>query len=244
MITDDINISVCLATFNGAKYIKEQLDSIILQLGSNDEIIISDDGSVDETIEIIKSYKDSRIKLYNNSFHNYILNFEFTLQKSKGKFVFLSDQDDVWMGNKVEIMLNYLAKYDLVCSDCIVVNDQLEQIRESFYTIPLNKRQGFFSNLIHNKYLGCCMAFNRKVLQIALPFPKKLITHDTWIGLIGELSGSTIFIDNKLMLFRRHNTNTSNTLKGSTLSFFGKIRYRCTILKGLFYNLVLKKNNN
>jgi len=88
-------ISVCIATYNGEKYIKEQLDSIINQLDKNDEIIISDDGSSDNTIKIIESYKDGRIVLYKNSFKNVVLNFEFAIDKSKGDYIFLSDQDDI-----------------------------------------------------------------------------------------------------------------------------------------------------
>lgn len=233
---NNIKISVCLASYNGGKYIREQIESILGQLSNQDELIISDDGSTDNTIEIIQSFKDIRIKLFKNNFHNHINNFQFCLSQAKGKYIFLSDQDDVWLENKVKIMTEYLNQYDLVCSNCHVVNKNLERTGSFFFTDSPNKKSGFFKNLLKNQYLGCCLAFNRKILNHALPFPKNLITHDTWIGLTAEIYGKTTFINDKLILFRRHESNTSNTLKGSTLSFYQKIKYRMIIIGGLIRN--------
>lgn len=94
-------ISVCMATYNGEEYIKEQLESILCQLGEMDEIIISDDGSTDNTLNIIESYNDSRIKIHiNTGKHGFVYNFENALQKAKGEYIFLSDQDDIWLPEK------------------------------------------------------------------------------------------------------------------------------------------------
>ena len=101
-------ISVCMATHNGGKYIKEQIDSILVQISNEDELIISDDSSTDDTVEIIKKIKDKRIKLFeNNKFFSPNLNFENALLHSKGDIIFLSDQDDIWKKDKVKIMGNY-----------------------------------------------------------------------------------------------------------------------------------------
>src|SRR5690606_26359089 len=99
-------ISVCMATYNGENHIEEQLESILKQLKDNDEVIISDDGYSDKTIELIKGFNDPRIKLFLNSFRNIILNFEFALSKATGDFIFLSDQDDIWYDNKVIIVVS------------------------------------------------------------------------------------------------------------------------------------------
>lgn len=231
-----------MASYNGAKYIGEQLDSIIKQLNDGDEIIISDDGSTDETIQIIERINSPLIKLFRNHFRNHILNFEFALKQATGDLIFLADQDDVWIENKVCIMKTYLVKYDIVCSNCYIVDGSLNKLQKEFYTNTPEKRKGAIRNLIHNHYLGCCMAFRRKICDNALPFPKGLITHDTWIGLVAECSGKTLFIDDKLILFRRHESNTSNTLKGSDLSIFKKISYRYNILKGLCSNILFRKH--
>lgn len=102
-------ISVCIATYNGGKYIKEQLDSILFQLGKDDEVIISDDSSTDDTLSILESYHDERIViLTNQKFHSPVYNFENALKSAKGDFIFLSDQDDIWEPTKVEVMLDSL----------------------------------------------------------------------------------------------------------------------------------------
>lgn len=90
-------ISVCMPTYNGEKFIRIQLESILSQLGNDDEIVISDDSSTDKTVEITKSFNDSRIHLLeNNTFHSPIYNLENALKNAKGDFIFLSDQDDEW----------------------------------------------------------------------------------------------------------------------------------------------------
>jgi glycosyltransferase involved in cell wall biosynthesis len=223
-------ISVCLATFNGAKYIKEQLDSILVQLQEMDEIIIADDGSSDDTISIIESYKDSRIKIYRNSYRNLILNFEFALNKAKGDFIFLSDQDDVWLPNKVEVCLNYLSTYDVVLSNCKIVNANLETINNSFFHLN-NSKKGFLRNLVKNSYIGCCMAFKKKLLIKALPFPKSIPMHDIWLGFISEFFLKTKFIEEPLLLHRRHGNNESPTGESSPYSLLQKIKFRYNMLK-------------
>ncbi|MEK5777350.1 glycosyltransferase, partial [Acinetobacter nosocomialis] len=102
----DNMISVCLATYNGEKYIVEQLTSILSQLSPTDEVIISDDHSTDETLLLIKSLNDPRIKIITNELgKGYTKNFENAINHSSGDYIFLSDQDDVWVENKVELMM-------------------------------------------------------------------------------------------------------------------------------------------
>ena len=99
-------VSVCIPTYNGAKYIKEQLDSILSQLGESDEVIISDDSSSDATLDIIKALNDSRIViLEGGKFRSPIFNVENAMKHSSGSFIFLSDQDDVWLPNKIDLTL-------------------------------------------------------------------------------------------------------------------------------------------
>ena len=231
-------ISVCLTSFNGSKYIKEQIQSILLQLNDNDELIISDDSSSDDTVDIIKSIQDKRIKLYENmKFKHYTPNFEFAISKAQGDFIFLSDQDDVWLPNKVDIMLDHLRFYDLVVSDCYIVDQNLNIINTSFYNGKYN-RSGFIRNFIHNHFLGCTIAFKKKIVKIILPFPKNILSHESWIGLNAEFFFKTHFIKDKLILYRRHENNHSNTLKGSTLSTKQKIKYRYYILKNILLNQI------
>ena len=228
-------ISVCMATYNGEEYIKEQIDSILPQLGGYDELIISDDGSTDNTIEIISYYfeEDTRIKLYFNKKRKGIVgNFGNALNFANGDYVFLSDQDDVWLPNKVEVVVNYLQEYDCVVSDAFLIDANGNTLCDSFF--KKNKsRKGFLQNFFRNRYLGCCLAFNRKILKHALPFPTNIPMHDIWIGLVAEIFGKSFFIDEPLIYYRRHGFNFSMTSEKSKNSLVVKLRYRIVLMANL-----------
>jgi glycosyltransferase involved in cell wall biosynthesis len=229
-------ISVCMATRNGERYIREQIDSILVQLSENDELVISDDRSNDETIPIIRSYNDTRIKIYHNTKEKGVAgNFENCLRHCNGDFIFLADQDDVWMAEKIKIMLQHLKQYDLVISDCSIAGQSLEPRYQSFFHIN-NSGKGFLKNLFRNSYMGCCMAFRKNVLQRVLPFPRDILMHDLWIGLICELHFKVHFIPQPLMYHRRHHNNASTTAGKSENSFQVKIFDRLKIIRNLLFH--------
>jgi glycosyltransferase involved in cell wall biosynthesis len=219
-------ISVCMATYNGEKYIKEQLLSILKQISNEDEIIISDDLSDDKTIEIIESLKDNRIKIFFNTNRGYTNNFQNAIQQASGDCVFLSDQDDIWVDNKLEIMSEMLLKYDFVVSDAKIVDTQLGSLGSTYFELRGGGANGFMNNLKKLKYIGCCMAFRRIILKKVLPFPKNttLCPHDFWIALISEFYYKTIVIQEPLLLYRRHGKNVSTHI--SVTSLFFKIKFR------------------
>ncbi len=233
-------ISVCIATYNGEKFIKEQLDSILIQLDEADEIIISDDGSSDGTLKIVESYNDFRIKIYRNSFKNLILNFEFAISKASGDYIFLSDQDDIWMGNKVSVIMNELQSADLVITDAQIIDAKGKILSESYYKINKSTKN-FFSNLIINSYLGCALAYKASMNSYILPFPKSIPMHDIWIGNVISLKGKMTFLNDKLIKYRRHGGNASPTGEKSTFYFSYKISYRVRLISSLISRLVLKK---
>lgn len=227
-------ISVCIPTYNGEKFLKQQLDSILLQLSNNDEIIVSDDSSTDATIEIIKSYSDSRIKiLENNHFKSPIFNLENALKYANGDYIFLADQDDVWYSKKVETLMKYLKKYDCVISDASIVNSEMEEISPSLFYINSCK-EGFVHNIIKNGFTGCCMAFNKKILQMVLPFPKDIPMHDSWIGLVAEKYGTVLFLNEPLIYYRRHGNNVSSTTEKSKYTLLKKLQFRLILIKNIF----------
>lgn len=230
-------ISVCIATYNGEKYIYDQLQSILMQLSDNDEVIISDNYSSDKTVKIIELFNDPRIKLYFLKKGDLIKNFENALLHASGEYIFLADQDDIWLQGKVQIMKEALESHDLVVSDCIVANGDLQIICTSFYSI---NRSGpsFFKNIIKNSYIGCCMAFNRKTLEASLPFPENIPMHDWWIGLIGEVIGKVIFLDNNLILYRRHDSNASITGKKSTFPLIIRLKWRFILAKEIILRYI------
>jgi len=219
-------ISVCMATYNGVDYLKPQIDSILAQLKPNDELIISDDSSADGTTDLIKTYQDSRIKLLEKcNFHSPVLNFENALKVASGDYIFLSDQDDIWLPEKSSVMIRYLKDYDVVVSDCFVINNDGSILYESFQDL-MKAKKGFIRNFVKNGYLGCCIAFSKEMLKFYLPFPKGIAMHDIWIGLITELVADVIFIPDKLILYRRHEgTLTSHKLRSNN-SYTYRIYYR------------------
>lgn len=226
-------ISVCLPTFNGAAYIDAQLKSI-LQSPLITEVIVSDDGSVDNTVEIVKSFNDARIRLIAGPCAGLVKNYEFLLSVATGEYIFLSDQDDVWLPNKVDVMLMRLQEVDLVVCDCEVVDRQLNLLHPSFFDLR-NSGAGVLRNLWRNSYLGCCIAFRRQLLVHVLPFPSRLPMHDWWLGLIAETFGCVAFIRQPLMLYRRHGSNASPTAEKSQAPWLLRIRWRMKLLSALVW---------
>lgn len=207
----DYFISVAMATYNGEKYIKEQIESILKQLKEDDEIIISDDGSIDNTINIIKSFSDKRIKIFDGPRNGVKQNFANSIEKCNGKYIFLSDQDDIWMNNKVEIILKNFEQSDYSCivHDNITFDDSSNNIILNSFFKYRNSKPGIIKNILKNSYIGCCMAFKGDLKKSILPIPNNVEMHDQWIGLISEKKGRTLFINDKLIRYRRHSDNLS-----------------------------------
>ena len=207
-------ISVAMATYNGEKYIKEQILSIVNQLKSEDELIISDDGSTDRTLKIIKALakKYSQIKILDGPRKGVKANFNNAILHCSGKYIFLSDQDDIWLDKKVETVLKSFKKNDCVCvvHDAYVKDKKLkETLIDSFYN-HRKSAPGILKNIYKNRYLGCCMAFSKHLKNVILPIPDNIEMHDQWIGIMCERYGKSIFIKDKLIYYRRHDENVSS----------------------------------
>ncbi len=239
-------ISVCIATYNGEAFIKEQLESILVQLSADDEVIVSDDHSKDKTLEKIESIGDSRIRIVINDSKNtgVIGNFENAIKHSKGDFVFLSDQDDIWLDNKVRCMVAELQKGStLVLSNCRIVDNDMITIQKSFFEFRRSK-PGLLMNLYRNSFIGCCMAFKKELKHSILPFPRSIPMHDSWIGLSAYFQGNVSFIDDVLLNYRMHN-NYSDTASGvSRYSLIEQARFRFILVINLLarqIGLIFKK---
>jgi len=228
-----MNISVCMATHNGEKYLRQQVDSILAQLSGHDELIISDDNSSDTTLSILHSYNDSRIMLLESKkFGSPSRNFEHALTHCRNSFIFLADQDDIWHPDKITVMKAALEKNDLVVCDCEIVNENLSTLHHSFFS-QNHSRSGLIKNFVKNSFIGCCMAFRKPVLTKALPFPENIPFHDQWIGLIAERYFTVAFIPEVLVAHRRHFNNYSSTGEKSEVSFRDKIKLRFHLAKEL-----------
>jgi glycosyltransferase involved in cell wall biosynthesis len=226
-------ISVCLATYNGSAFVAEQLRSVLTQLGANDEVVVSDDASSDDTLSIISGLADARIRVLQVSGKlGVVKNFERALMAARGDIIFLCDQDDVWLPCKVERCLAALAGCQLVVTDCIVVDGDLNPQSPSFFQMR-KSGAGLLKNLWKNSYLGCCMAMRSDLLKVALPFPSNIAMHDWWIGLVAEMTGSVVFIDEQLSLYRRHGGNATPTGMRSTAPIIQQLIWRVEMVRNL-----------
>lgn len=208
------HISVAMVSYQGAKYIEEQLDSILMQLGADDEVVISDDGSTDGTREILAQYtrKDSRVRMIDGPKAGVKKNVENALRACDGEYIFLADQDDIWVPEKVERVMDTFEKdgVGLVVHDALVTDGNCQEvILDSFYSLK-GSGAGVLKNIWRNTYIGCCMAFKRDLLEQVLPIPNYIEMHDQWIGVINDqLKRGTSFIPEKLIKYRRHGSNAS-----------------------------------
>lgn len=217
-------ISVCIATYNGEKYLRRQIDSILSQLGEEDELIISDDSSMDHTIDVVNSLQDPRIRILEGQiFHSPIFNFENAIKHAKGNIIFLADQDDKWLSGRVEKALAmHESGYDLViCNTRAIYKDHVAEGRMDPFSRP------YWRNLIKPAYTGCCMSFNRKILEMVLPFPKSIAMHDLWIGLISQRNFKCIFLDDPLVEYNRHE---ESFVARHPMSTMARIKYRLNML--------------
>ena len=224
-------VSVVIAAYNGEQYIREQLDSVLKQLGEHDEVIISDDNPGGKTFSAVSDIieKDDRIKYINGPGKGVIKNFENAIGKSSGDYIFLCDQDDVWFDSKVQTVLAEFQKGAiLVMHDAVVTDENLNPAEQSFFK-SRGSSAGMVKNIIKNSYIGCCMAFDKELKRYILPFPDGIPMHDQWIGLVGEKHGKVSLISEPLIYYRRH----VGAVTGGKTSLKDKLLWRKNIIKAL-----------
>ncbi len=216
MVTGDIRISVALVSYNGVKYLRQQLDSILCQLGEQDELIVSDDGSTDGTVSLLEEYqsRDSRIRLLTGPRQGIKKNVEHALYHARGLYIFLADQDDIWLEGKVERVLWAFRHQGaaVIVHDAKVFagEDSSDICMDSFYAFR-SSGGGVIKNIIKNSYIGCCMAVRHDLLEQVLPIPAQIEMHDQWIGVLADIyAGKSYFLPEPLLLYRRHGGNNSS----------------------------------
>jgi glycosyltransferase involved in cell wall biosynthesis len=242
----NLSVSVAMTTCNGEKYVAGQIESILAQLEADDRLVIADDGSTDKTLEIVKGFAsiDDRIKLlYGNSL-GIVRNFEKAIKECSNELIFLSDQDDVWVSDKVKIIKEYFLDHQdvtLIMSDLIVVNQDLETVNESYMKLR-GCSTGIVRNIMKNSYVGCALAFRRELKELFLPFPKGIPMHDSWIGLLAEMFGKVRMIEDKLVLYRRYKGNVTSLTSNS--SVFQKMMWRMKLSYYLMMRKFVKRGSN
>lgn len=219
-------IAVLLATYNGEKFLKQQLDSILSQTYQNFKIYISDDCSIDKTLEVIQTYKkqfpNKVFYTTNKTNIGYVKNFEKLLVNCSEDYIAFSDQDDIWENNKLEVLLKNLLSLEskngslpiLVHSDLSMIDENSKLLSPSYFQYrhyKLKSEKDLGHILGPCGVMGNTLLINKKLKEIVLPFPKTLDVHDYWIAVNAELFGKRRTLSERLVKYRIHGYNTSNS---------------------------------
>jgi glycosyltransferase involved in cell wall biosynthesis len=228
-------VTVCMAVYNGEKFLLEQIYSILYQLDDDDEVIIVNDNSSDSSIELINSIKDPRIKLLHNKTNLGVnKSFEIAIGLSSKEYIFMADQDDIWFENRVETMIKYIGE------NIKIVNGNQQFIDQNGNKIEYNLKTRFSSDnrlmrtifkivIGRAHYYGCTMGFSADMKSIILPFPKYIESHDMWIALIGIISRNISNLE-EVVLHRRIHQNLSLKQR----SIYKKLKSRIILVLMIF----------
>ena len=231
-------VEILMATYNGSKYIAEQIDSILNQSYENYHLMISDDESTDDTVEIIDNYvskypsKITRV-VSNMHFGNARDHFFWLMKKCNEEYIMFSDQDDVWNKDKIEVSMNELLKLEskntkdtpvLVFTDQTVVDSNLNIISTSMMTYQKQdtKSIDYKKLLFQNIVTGCTVCTNKALVELSLQFKdsNSIIMHDWWLAIVASRFGKVSYLNQSTMLYRQHVGNSVGAKKNSGLKYF------------------------
>lgn len=236
-IADKPVIDILLSTYNGGLYLKEQLDSLLSQTYKNWSLIIRDDGSSDNTVEILKEHckkYPERITFIEDNMHlGACQSFARLLEHSTANYIMFCDQDDVWLPDKIDITLKAMQEIEsehgdipvLVHTDLKVVDHKKNLIAESFwkYQHIAPDLTGLNNLLIMNVATGCTMMINKRLKELSIPIPQDAIIHDWWIALVAASFGRIEYIDTPTILYRQHGKNDIGAMRYSADYFISRL---------------------
>lgn len=224
--------SVAMAAYNGERFIAQQVDSVLDQLGPDDELVVSYDPSSDGTLEILEGYaaRDSRVRVLANKNHGIVGNFNNAIAASVKDVVFICDQDDVWVPGKRDAVI---ARLNETGADLLIHNVVHIDAEGKVISKPLFEEYGIKPGLLRNfaapRYSGCCMAFPQASKRLIMPMPEDVINYDHWVGMVCEALGSVTFMDGVYLRHCLHGDNVTTSRRA-----LGVIaRQRLNLLKAL-----------
>jgi len=224
-------VSIAMSTYNGERFLRKQLDSILSQTHKNLEIVISDDCSTDKTVKIIQEYqaKDARITLYQNKENiGFVKNFEKVISLCNGEYIALSDQDDIWKINKIETFLSQIKEDVLIYSNAILIDKKSNKIEGNFITDDNNitKWKSNIPFLLNNVISGNTMMFKKELIKYILPIPEKISYHDFWIAFVAATYGTITCTKEPMIFYRRYTEQVTHSKKPKHKNYFEKLRYK------------------
>jgi glycosyltransferase involved in cell wall biosynthesis len=210
-------VSVCIATFNGAAFLAEQIESILGQLAADDEVVVVDDCSRDATLDILRGFADPRIRLHSNERNRGIVpTFERAMSLATGDVILLSDQDDRWLEGRVGLLVDALAtsgaevassNTSFTDRDGCPIDFAAERLAARDSTRHLQNVLRMFAGTAG--YYGCAMGLRRSFLSVVLPMPRFVESHDLWIALAANLCRRNVHLDANTVARRVHGANAS-----------------------------------
>ena len=215
-MTPSAKVSVAIATYNGASYIKEQLDSILAQTYLIYEIIIVDDCSSDETWDILVQYtaNNNSIKIFRNEVNlGGTKSFEKAIRACSGDYIALADQDDVWLTEKIATLVEKIGENWLIHSDAFVVDANLNILHQSYSSLKPNLDGDFVKHLILNDVTGCTALFSRDLVEKCFPIPDGYYVHDHYLALMASFFNKIIYCGKPLIYYRQHSANQIGSSK-------------------------------
>lgn len=208
-----VRASICMASYNGSAYIREQLASILAQLGPTDEVVVVDDASTDGTREVLRAFGDNRIRVIEAaSNQGYVRSFEQAVMASRGDRIFLADQDDVWVEGRLESMLTALEHHTVIASNFDVLGGGPRPAIPRLRSADSHRHAANLVGILvgYRAYYGCGMAFRREALDLFVPVPRYLgESHDLWLAICGNVLGSIGHLDESTLLRRIHGGNAT-----------------------------------
>jgi glycosyltransferase involved in cell wall biosynthesis len=230
-------VSICIATFNGERYLREQLLSILVQLSKHDEVVIVDDASTDQTVSIIRSMNDSRLRLFTSDSNNgHVSAFERAINLAAGDLIILSDQDDIWASNKYYELISTFNNtpeivmivhgLSIINSDGVLVSEAWLRFKDA---LP-NRGIFLIRQLWRSNVFGSALAFRRNLLSLLLPFPRCVYAHDHWLAISAALRGKVKLHSGQLVLRRIHSHNVTPA--------YGLPAYKSIYYRGIFLWLI------
>lgn len=238
-----MDISIIMATYNGEDYIREQLDSIVGYLKPRDELLISDDGSTDETIQIVEKYvnKYPNVKLTHGPHEGTSMNFISAIPKCSGDIVLFCDQDDIWMSEKIETIRSFFESHptiQLVMHNAVFCDGKGSSLEGDIFT-RRKARHGVVRNLFYSTYYGCCMGVKRDFLLKYCSSLRCGTQYDQYIGLLAEWEHCSGFIKDTLVIHRYHGGNQSKRL-----GLWTRVGFKVRLFNNVCASLRGKKNND
>lgn len=237
-----MNVSVCLAAYNGEKYIDVQLKSILDQLGENDELIILDDCSTDNTLKVVNSFVDKRIKLFSNNVNKgHVFSFGKAIEFATRDIIFMSDQDDIWLDNRLELMKDSLIaeKVMLLSTNTNFIDSNGTPINYKVDGVSSKNSKKYLRNIFDifkgkENYYGCAMAFKSELRTVILPIPSYVESHDLWIAMAANIMKSNLHSDIITLSRRVHGENASIVKRKFGQKIWSRLIFTISIIQLLY----------